>query len=141
MADEHSDYYSVGLEELRWGTTYEVKAQAVGDNYSYVDSQWSEIYEFETVAHTKDSHSYAYYPNGYHGVVQSRDLPMTPPPIQVTTQTAYGVEVVTGYYEEPRAAIEVTIGLSKSTLRAWTQDVHTVNVNTDYIMMGGTSWR
>lgn len=141
MADEHSDFYSVGINELRWGTTYEVKAQAVGDNYSYVDSQWSDLYEFETASFTKPSHSYAYYPNGYHGVVDSGSVPITPPPIRVTTQTAYGVDVVTGYFQQQQPSIEVVIGLSKSTLRAWSQDAHTVNVSRDYIMMGGTSWR
>ena len=141
MADEHSDFFSVGLTELHWGRTYEVKAQALGDNYSYVDSQWSDVYEFETVSFVKPSHSYAFYPNGYHGVVEPGDVPMTPPPIRVTTQTAYGVAVVTGYYQQQRPAISVVIGTAKSTLRAWSQDVHTVNVNTGYIMMGGTSWR
>lgn len=130
---EHSDFFTVDITALHWGTTYVVKAQAVGDNYEYVDSQWSDLYEFVTVAFVKPSHSYAYYPNGYHGG-------LAPPSVQTTTQTTYAVEVVTGYYET-RSGIEVTIGLSRSALRAWTQDVHAVKVDAGYIMMGGITWR
>ena len=133
MADEHSDFFTVDITGLHWGTTYQVQTQAVGDQYEYVDSLWSDVYEFETVAFVKPPHSYAFYPNGYYG-----ELP--PLSIKTTKQTAYAVEVVTDYYVG-QPAIEVTIGLSKSTLRAWTQDVHAIKVDTGYIMMGGLTWR
>ena len=139
MSEDEQTRPYLDIHQLRWGSAYQSRVMARGDQYEYVDSLWSDVYEFETVAFAKPSHSYAYYPQGYHGVVtHDEDTEFTPPPIQVVTDTTLPVSVVVGDYRTPKPDILVVIDTAKSTKRAWAQDVATAIRTTDLIWMGGS---